>query len=45
MDLLRTSWNQQRKHEMRDDVTSSLGTQDMNTSGYLVSDFVNLEFK
>ena len=39
------SRNQQGKHEMRDEVLSSLGTQDMSTSGYHVSDIVDLEFQ
>ena len=43
MALLRTSWNQQRKHEMTGEVIPSLGTQDMNTSGFHVSDFVDIE--
>ena len=45
MDVLQTSGNQQRKHEMRDEVISTLGTQDMNISGYHVSDFVDLGFQ
>ena len=42
---LRISRNQQGKHEMRDEVISSSGTEDMNTSGYDVSDIVDLEFQ
>ena len=41
----RISRNQQRKHERRDEVLSSLGTQDVNTSGNHVSGFVDIEFQ
>ena len=33
--------NQQKKHEMRDEVLSSVGGQDMDTSGYQVSADLN----
>ena len=36
--------NQQRTHEMRDEVPSSVGAQDMDTSGYQLSDLDDVEF-
>ena len=36
--------NQQGTHEMNDKVLSSVGTQDMDTSGYQVSDLDDVEF-
>ena len=36
--------NQQGTHEMRDEVISSVGAQDMDTSGYQVSDMDDVEF-
>ena len=36
--------NQQGTHEMRDKVLSSVGAQDMDTSGYQVSDLDAVDF-
>ena len=36
--------NQQGPHEMRDDILSSVGAQDMDTSGYQVSELDDFEF-
>ena len=36
--------NQQGTHEMRDEVLASVGAQDMDKSGYQVSDLDDVEF-
>ena len=36
--------NQKVTHEMRDEVLSSVGVQDMDTSGYQLSDLIDVQF-
>ena len=44
MARIATTLNQQGTIEMRDEVLSSVGAQDMDTSGYQVSDLEDIDF-
>ena len=41
---VRVTPNQQRTHEMRDEVLSSVGAQDLDTSSYQLTDLEDIEF-